>query len=163
MNKGRFQHIDLEKASPYSVPEGRAWRRVGPQGVGSVPSALGLSPWDTLCPPTQRWTRCIYAKSSQSKIVSQKEGFPVSRPSSRGGRGSGKRLLPSSLAPAPSSSAQAILRTQIMPAVAAVHISFQSHRVLRGSVLPPPPERWPLCKVWASCSLYPPYPAGHCR
>lgn len=39
----------------------------------------------------------------------------------------------------PNSSAQAILRAQIMLAVAAAHISFQNHGSLRGPALPPPP------------------------
>lgn len=145
----------LEKPSPFSALGkglGEGWTsECGLSALSPGSESLG-------CPlsSTQRWTRCIH-----EHVVSQKEGFPVSRTSSRGRGGSGKRLLLSSLAPPPNSLAQAILRTQIMPAVAVAHISFQKHPALRGPALPPCLARWPLCQVGVSCSLCPPRPAGH--
>ena len=158
MKKGRLQNISPWKSEPLLCARGKGLGEGWTSDCGL--SVLSPGSGSLGCPlsSTQRWTRWGIIPEH---VVSQKEGFPVSRTSSRGGGGSGKRLLPSSLAPPPNSSAHAILRTQIMPAVAVAHISFQKHPALRGPALPPSLARWPLCQVGASCSLCLPHPAGH--
>ena len=142
------------------MPAERAWGKAGPQTVDSVSSALGLDPWDAPYPPP-KGGQGVSMRNHPGARGKPEGRLPVSRTSSRGGGGSGKRLLPSSLAPPPNSSAHAILRTQIMPAVAVAHISFQKHPALRGPAQPPSLARWPLCQVGASCLLCLPHPAGH--